>query len=300
MIEASPFLSCVPFIPHDYRDIAEGVLPQTVHEPIYQGWVKKYEKNTSTHCFKISYMSDEYRVTGLYLRPAELKHEGHPLIIFNRGGRGRYGMLNVLTLNNLIVPLVEKGYLVACSQYRGVDGGEGEDEFGGGEVRDITALLELAKQLPEWDGKNSYQFGWSRGGMMSLLALKHGAEVNATGLGAPLIDLTPSTDSEAASQKREAWLERVLPDYQQGGLAALEQRSAPYWLTKLRENPILLMHGDADTDVSVLHSRKLAARLADKQHPHRLIEYPGGNHYLNRERREVLQQLDEWFTQYRI
>ena len=201
-------------------------------------------------------------------------------------------MLNVLTINNLLSPIVAMGYLVLASQYRGVDGSDGQDDFGGDEVNDILHLIECGRKLPEWDGKNIYMFGWSRGGMMTLMALKLGAKVNAVALGAPLIDLTLSTDE---AQKREAWLLRVLPDYKEQGHTALEARSAPYWMNKLNDTPCLLMHGDTDKDVSVLHSRQFAQKLRDKDIATKLVEYEGGNHYLNRQRDQVMLEVDNWF-----
>lgn len=288
-----PFLSHEKFIPHSYEEIREGVLPSAPTPEAYQSWVRKFERNETVETFRISYDSDGHRVTGILMQP---KNTGkHPLVLFNRGGRRRYGMLTVLTLNNLIVPLVEQGYMVLASQYRGVDGGEGEDEFGGAEVADILHLLELGRKLPQWDGRNAYFFGWSRGGMMTLLALKAGAEVNAAAIGAPLVDLTLSTGEQG---RNEEWLLRAMPDYASKGFTALEARSAPYWIPELRETPLLVMHGDADVDVSVLHSRQLAANLAAIDHPHKLVEYPGGNHYLNPQRAEVLEEVQRWFKEY--
>jgi len=244
----------------------------------------------------VTYRSDGLLVNGLLMQPSGAQEQKYPLILFNRGGRGRYGMLNVLTINNLLAPLVEKGYVLLSSNYRGVDGGEGVDEFGGAEVRDILALLDYAKQLPMWDGNNIHFFGWSRGGMMTLLALKHGAKVNACAIGAPLIDLTLSADE--GNLKREDWLQRVLPDYAETGFKALEERSAPYWLDRLNKTPVLIMHGDADRDVSIMHSRQFAQKLAVRSHPHELLEYPGGNHYLNSQRSDVLDQVDRWFKRH--
>ncbi|MDG1287612.1 MAG: prolyl oligopeptidase family serine peptidase [Rickettsiales bacterium] len=289
------FLSRAPFEPHPHAQIKEGVLPTSIDEGLYASWVKKFERDESIVGERVTYDSDGYKVTGFYFRPKEVPIEGRPLVLFNRGGRNSYGMLNVLTINNLLAPLIAKDYLILASQYRGVDGSEGEDEFGGAEVSDITHLIDLAPQIEEWDGKNIFLFGWSRGGMMTLLSLKQGAQVNAVALGAPLIDLTLSTE---AGQKREAWLQRVLPNYAEEGYAALEARSAPYWLDKLSNTPILLMHGDADKDVSVLHSRQLAQKLREREQPHKLVEYEGGNHYLNRQRGEVMQEVDAWFQRY--
>jgi dipeptidyl aminopeptidase/acylaminoacyl peptidase len=284
-----------PFTPHPFHEVKEGVFPSIIGEEAYNSWIRKLERTEDVTVSRIHYQSHNHEVTGLVIKPTHARIQGHPLILFNRGGRRRYGMLNVLTINNLLTPLVQQGYIVAASNYRGVDGGTGEDEFGGSEVQDILTLTEIARTFPEWDGRNLYYFGWSRGGMMTLLALKHGGKVNAVSLGAPLVDLTLSTGE---GNQDEAWLMRALPDYQAKGFAALESRSAPYWISKLRKTPMLIMHGDADIDVSILHSRQLAAKLKQANHPHQLIEYSGGNHYLNQQRAEVLLETVNWFKKH--
>lgn len=289
------FHSIEKFHPHPYEFIREGVLPSIVAEEPYNSWIRKFERTDDIVTHRISFHSEGHLVTGILIKPKGATKGKHPLIIFNRGGRNRYGMLHVLTVNNLLAPLVQQGYIIAACNYRGVDGGTGVDEFGGGEVMDILHLTEAAKTLPEWDGKNIFYFGWSRGGMMTLLALKHGAKVNAVSLGAPLIDLTLSTGEDG---EPEAWLMRSLPDYAEKGFKALEERSAPYWIPKLRKTPALIMHGNADIDVSLLHSRNLARKMAEIGHPHRLIEYEGGNHYLNVHRADVLAQTHDWFRKH--
>lgn len=290
-----PFLTREIFEPHPHADIAEGVLPSAVDAEVYANWVRKFGRIEDAVTERVTYESNGLKVTGIVMMPKDAEPGALPLVMFNRGGRGRYGMLNVLTLNNLIYPLVQRGYMVLASQYRGVDGGEGHDDFGGADVQDILHLLKLGKKLPEWDGRNSHFFGWSRGGMMTLLALKNGADVNSAAIGAPLIDLTLSTGEQG---RNEDWLMRALPDYKEHGFAALEARSAPYWVDELRNTPLLMMHGDADVDVSILHSRNLAQKLKAAEHPHQLIEYAGGNHYLNPQREEVLNAVHEWFEKH--
>jgi dipeptidyl aminopeptidase/acylaminoacyl peptidase len=285
-----------PYVPHPYEQIREGVLPSIVAEPVYESWLKKFRAIDDAETYRIDYESGGHLVNGIFMRPVNAQKGKHPLVIFNRGGRRSYGMLHVLTILNLLHPLVQRGYVLLASNYRGVNGATGEDEFGGAEVGDILALLECGKKLPEWDGKNIFLFGWSRGGMMTLLSLKQGAEVNAAAIGAPLIDLAYSAGE---TPKQEEWLLRALPDYEAQGFKALEARSAPYWIPKLRNTPLLIMHGDADVDVSVLHSRSFARKLAEKGHPHRYVEYPGGNHYLNPQRAEVIAEVHEWFEKFK-
>ncbi len=281
------------------------MLPTSINADVYEGWKRKFtQQSKQISTYYIEYDSDGYLVNGIYMQPnlaisSEKTADDnckYPLIVFNRGGRAQYGMLNILTINSLLTPLVQKGYIILASNYRGSNGGEGEDEFGGAEVADINNLIDCGKTLSCWDQRNIYMFGWSRGGMMTLLAIKHGAKVNAVALGAPLIDLTLSAYE---GQKDEAWLQRVLPDYKTQGYHALERRSAPYWLDKLVDTPILLLHGDADKDVSITHSRRFASLLASRGSEYKLVEFTGGNHYLNRQRDEVMREVDNWFRKFR-
>jgi dipeptidyl aminopeptidase/acylaminoacyl peptidase len=287
----------LPFVPHLHSEVKDGVFPSAVGEEVYEGWVKKFQRLDDISAHRLVYQSDEHIVTGLYLKPVVARAGEHPIILFNRGGRNRYGMLNVLTINNLLYPLVAAGYTVYASNYRGVDGGTGEDEFGGAEVQDIVELAAIARNDTLWDQRNLYMFGWSRGGMMTLLAQKHGVEANAIALGAPLVDLTLNR-AKWDNAENEAWITRVVPDYAANGGQALVQRSATYWPEKLSA-PSLLMHGTADDDVSIEHSRLLARKLDEHEIPNKLIEYPGGNHYLNKEREQVMDAILCWFDSYR-
>src|SRR5207247_311744 len=70
--------------------------------------------------------------------------------------------------------LASHGFVILASQYRGNDGGEGREEFGGADVNDVINLLSIAASLPDADPKNVFLYGLSRGGMMTFLALQRG------------------------------------------------------------------------------------------------------------------------------
>ena len=60
--------------------------------------------------------------------------------------------------------LSRNGYVVLASQYRGNDGGQGQEEFGGADVNDVLNLMPLARSLSFADAKNTVILGFSRGG----------------------------------------------------------------------------------------------------------------------------------------
>ena len=76
-----------------------------------------------------------------------------------------------------------------ASQYRGNDGGEGRDEFGGEDIHDVLNLIKMAKSLPFIDSSKIVMIGFSRGGMMTYLAIKHGAQIKAAAVAGGITDL---------------------------------------------------------------------------------------------------------------
>ncbi len=79
--------------------------------------------------------------------------------------------------------------VVIGSQYRGNDGGEGKEEYGGADVRDVMNLIPLARSLGYVDMNNVFLFGVSRGGMETYLALKNSIPVNAAAISGGVTDL---------------------------------------------------------------------------------------------------------------
>jgi dienelactone hydrolase len=61
--------------------------------------------------------------------------------------------------------------VVVGSQYRGAAGSEGKDEFGGADLNDVMNLLPLLEALPNADPSRIGMAGFSRGALMTYLAL---------------------------------------------------------------------------------------------------------------------------------
>lgn len=127
-------------------------------------------------CQRIKYLSDGLKVVGFIWRPKDQGNRRLPLIIFNRGGNREFGKL---TPWQAVRRYALEGFVVIASQYRGNDGGEGREEFGGSDVRDVLNLVPLAESLGNIDTKNIFMLGWSRGGMMTYLAIKNHVPVQA-------------------------------------------------------------------------------------------------------------------------
>ena len=82
-----------------------------------------------------------------------------------------------------------KGYVIIASQYRGNDGGEGQEEFGGKDVNDVLNLIPLLSQVPSADTWRIGMYGWSRGGLMTYIALAKTTKIKAAVVGSGVTDL---------------------------------------------------------------------------------------------------------------
>ena len=243
----------------------------------------------------ITYMSDGLRVEGHLLRP---KAPGpYPCVIYNRGGNREFGANSPLRAAYRLARIASWGYMVAASQYRGNDGGEGQEEFGGAEVDDILNLLPLLASLPEeCDTTRVGMVGSSRGGMMSYLTLARTDRLKATVIMGGMSD---SFAEIAARPEMESVYAELVPDYAAHRDQALLERSAVRWVDSLcKTTPLLLMHGSADWRVPATQALDMADSLLAKQHPFRLILFEGGDHGLSEYRAEVYSQMQMWLDRY--
>ncbi|MDD8025453.1 MAG: prolyl oligopeptidase family serine peptidase, partial [Acidobacteriota bacterium] len=185
------------------------------------------------------------------------------------------------------------GYVVVASQYRGGGGSEGQDEFGGADIDDVLSLIPLVDSLAYADGSRIGMFGWSRGGMMTYLALARTSRIAAAVIAAAPTDLALAFKMRP---EMEGLAFRLIPNYAQKKTGAIEARSAVFWPEKLPKNtPFLLLQGSADRNCDPSDVLKMALRLYEAKQPFRLVFFEGGSHGLNEHTAEVDRLIMSWF-----
>lgn len=256
---------------------------------------ESFKKGEPLQCFRIAYMSDGLKVRGFLIEPSGAV-KPRPVVIFNRGGNRDFGKLSFGTLF-MLHEIASWGYVVLASQYRGNDGGEGTEAFGGADVNDVGNLISLAKTLESADAARIGMYGWSRGGMMTFLALKQFKGISAAIIGAGETDLVASIGKRPDMEKYV--YRELIPDYDVNKMAALKERSAIQWVDALpKEVPLLLLHGSGDKRVSPAGVLAMAEKLYEHKHPFRMVFFEGGNHGLFFEKQEVNQQVRRWLDTY--
>ena len=244
---------------------------------------------------RITYQSRGLRVTAYLAAPrvgADL-----PAVIYNRGGTGDFGALDTVAVAAVLVPLAARGYVVVGSQYRGADGGEGRDEYGGADVADVLSLIPLLDAHPRVDGSRIGMVGASRGGLMTYRALAETSRVRAAVIIAGLSDARalvaarPEMESEVLAQ--------LVPDWATVRETALDARSPALWANRLpAATPLLLLHGTADDRVGAETTLRMGQALLAAERPVRLVLYDGGDHGLSQHRREAFAETAAWLDRH--
>ena len=243
----------------------------------------------------ITYLSDGLKVKGYMAMPRT--GDRVPCVIFIRGGNREFGALTDERAAVLLGRVASWGYVVVASQYRGNVGGEGKEEFGGKDVNDVLNLLPLLESLPRADVTRVGMWGWSRGGMMTYLALTKTDRIAAAVVGAGMADALVTIQRRPEMEK-QVYAE-LIPNYATDKDAVLAARSAVRWPEKLhKKTPILLLHGSADWRVHPTEALTMASKLYESKHPFRFVFLEGGDHGLGEHREEVDRLVRDWLDRY--
>jgi dipeptidyl aminopeptidase/acylaminoacyl peptidase len=272
----------------------ELVLSPVQIKMIRSGWSDDVVDSTIVE--KITYLSDGLKVKGYIAYPKDTGAK-YPCIIWCRGGIGNAGAIDSFNARGIFGQLAGWGYVVLSTQYRGNDGGEGHDEFGGDDLNDIFNLMAVAEELPQADINIWGIEGWSRGGMMTYLALARSDKFKAAIVTGGIANLRCNAD-ESKFMKR--LYEVTMGSY---GSKTFDERCRSRSIVNFAEKlskstPMLIIHGTADERVMPHDSLELSNKLLENKIPFRLLMLEGGDHFLKKHRTEVDRQRREWFKKY--
>jgi dipeptidyl aminopeptidase/acylaminoacyl peptidase len=162
----------------------------------------------------------------------------------------------------------------------------------------VINLLSLAARLPYVDPSNIFLYGLSRGGMMTFLALKRGAVVNAAAVVGAIFDVQGGL--EHTKQRAPGIVEfvtKLIPDYSSRGATALSERSVMNWPEKVNV-PLLIVHGGGDEEVPVSQALSFAATLSGLHKPYELVVYGDDIHEAVNNRRDRDAGIIAWFRRF--
>jgi dipeptidyl aminopeptidase/acylaminoacyl peptidase len=272
----------------------EIILTEQQQKMIISGWGKDTLEKSVVE--KINYLSDGLKVSGYIAYPKD-DSKKYPCIIWCRGGIGNAGVIDKFTARGIYGQLASWGYCVFASQYRGNDGGEGHDDFGGDDLNDVLNLIPLADEIPQTNKDVWGIEGWSRGGMMTYLTLTKTNLFKAAIVLGGIANLRCNSDE---SKFMRRLYEHTLGRYEESEFKSrCETRSIVNFPEKLsKTTPMLIIHGNADNRVLPHDSLDLSYKLLYLKIPYRLVMLEGGDHFLKSHRKEVDEMRKSWFEKY--
>ena len=258
---------------------------------IESGWGNQVLDETVVK--KIIYSSEGLKVKGYFGYPlnAENSNRKYPLIIWNRGGSRKDGMIDEFLAKGIFGEMASWGYVVLASQYRK------EDEFGGKDVNDILNLFPIAKEIPFCDTNTIGMEGWSRGGMMTYRVLSLTDKVKCAVIISGLADIFRSEKNN--NELAKVYYKLFGTEEEGEFIDRKKERSAVHFADKIsKETKILLIHGKADDKVSHLDSIEMynLFKLNGVECELKLIE--NGDHYLKKNRKEISELRKRWFSRF--
>lgn len=197
----------------------------------------------------ITYLANGLKVKGLLAEPKD--DEMYDGFLYLRGGIKNVGKVRPAR----IIQFASEGFIVFAPFYRGNQGGEGNEDFAGEDREDAFAAFQLLTQHRRI--RKVHIFGFSRGGVMALLAGIRFPEAASIVTWGGVSDMF-LTYGERKDLRR--MMKRVIGGTPKKVPERYQSRTPLYELERL-EPPVLIIHGRRDTNVSVEHAYRLENRL---------------------------------------
>jgi dipeptidyl aminopeptidase/acylaminoacyl peptidase len=244
-----------------------------------------YEYLDRLEFYFIEYESDSFVVDAISIEP---KKEGKfPVVIFNRGGNRNFAPLNLETMIFYNAKLADQGYVIIGSNYRE------KDEFGGAEINDVLYLTETIKEIEKADPHCIGMFGWSRGGMMTYLALSKTDKIKSAIIGNGPTDMFKTVADRPIIETNV--LAECVPDYYENSESELRKRSALFWADELsKHTQVLILCATNDTRVDYQQAVQMAEKLSEINYSFELKIFDT-DHFFSDKKTELISEVIDWF-----
>jgi dipeptidyl aminopeptidase/acylaminoacyl peptidase len=215
-----------------------------------------------------------------------------PALIYCRGGIGRVGMVKL----DWVRLFTSMGFVVFAPSYRGNEGGEGRDEFGGADQEDVHEAFRLLQRLPFVDPKRISLLGFSRGSINATLTASTFPDTYRLIIWGGISDL-------AKTYEQRVDLRRMLKRVIGGTPAKYPERYAARSPVQMVPNilcPVLVVHGTQDVQVDVSHGVELYHTLRTHGKDVEMHRYIGYGHHLPSPVHEAaVERMLDWLSKKR-
>lgn len=231
----------------------------------------------------VTYWSGGLKVKGMLAEPKlEGNYEG---FLYLRGGIKNVGKVRPAR----IAQFAQEGFIVFAPFYRGNQGGEGNEDFGGDDREDAFSAFRLLQSHPRV--RNVHIMGFSRGGVMALMTGIQFPEASSVVTWGGVSDMR-LTYEERLDMRR--MMKRVIGGTPEKLPERYQWRTPLHELEKL-DVPTLIIHGVKDRNVSVEHAFRLEERMRTLNKPVETWYFDEYTHYFPPAvNRKVVDDVAKW------
>ena len=210
-----------------------------------------------------------------------------PLVLYCRGGIGRVGAVRL----KWVEEFAAQGYAVFAPAYRGNEGSEGRDEFGGADTMDVISAIEWLSSISWIDNRRIHLLGFSA--VQSMLC--RGCRSVTTCI---QNDSLGGVSDLAQTYEERIDLRRMMKRVIGGTPAKVPEqyllRSPIHYADRIR-CPVLLVHGTRDEQVLVEHSYRMLDKLQEQGHQPEAHLYEGlGHHFPSPRHAAAINRMFDW------
>jgi dipeptidyl aminopeptidase/acylaminoacyl peptidase len=225
--------------------------------------------NPKIKMYLVTYLSDHLKVKGLLAEPMDdKKYDG---FLYLRGGIKSVGMVRPARIGQF----ASEGFIVFAPFYRGNRGGEGYEDFAGEDRKDGYAGFDILNQNPRVLKNRIHIFGFSRGGIMALHTAINRKEALSIVSWGGVSDMA-LTYLERKDLRR--MMKRVIGGTPSKYPERYRERTPLYHLEDVSQ-PVLIIHGEKDQNVSFEHAKRLEKRLKLLRKSVETWYFPNYTHY---------------------
>ncbi|MGG4102676.1 alpha/beta fold hydrolase [Paenibacillus lautus] len=210
-----------------------------------------------------------------------------PLVLYCRGGIGRVGAVRL----KWVEEFAAQGYAVFAPAYRGNEGSEGRDEFGGADTMDVISAIEWLSRISWIDNKRIHLLGFSRGAINAAVAAALSSHVSKMILWSGVSDLA-QTYEERIDLRR--MMKRIIGGTPTKFPERYLLRSPIHYADRIR-CPVLIVHGTRDEQVLVEHSYRMLDKLQEQGLQPEAHLYEGlGHHFPPPQHAAAINRMFDW------
>jgi dipeptidyl aminopeptidase/acylaminoacyl peptidase len=217
--------------------------------------------------YEVSFAGSGVTLGGILFRPAGASKPLPAIIVLH--GWAQPGVPGAPRVEGTARRLSEQGYVALALSMRGWPPSSGWDDCGTQQPDDVAKAADWLATLPGVDADSIGVLGFSLGGQVALLSGARSGRIKAIVAYFPITDIQRWKDTTSNAGIRHFYVPLV---------CGTGDQNSPIHVAEQIHAPVLLIHGDRDTEVPTEQSLKMQEALRKANGQVEMLVIGGGDH----------------------